>query len=519
MKSLINRNILPCGFLYLISQTITFSQPYIFSGITLNSGYVQIQQIDLSTGAKKLFVSDTLYPFSYISTDESNTWVYATKGKNENDLSLINIKNPTLRKELLNPLADQGSIEYYPQLNKIVILWSGNNLPANQIQVYDGRTLSLIDTTLFLPESLPYWMLSDDASTYLGATTDTLQDITYLQVYSFASKSLIRQRALNTIGHPTNEKYGVGQNRKGRDLFGYLYPPHDSSHGYELVYEPRVDSVLALIARPFMAEAALSADGNYVLLQETPLNPNWQIDTAGVHLITGKIAVYFADGGNFYAWLSLPDNGKMYFFDSYPSILYYYVGKKNNCVSIDLNKLISIRSINPTNILIGSGSFTLSVVGTNFTASSKVECNGVNRATTFLADTLLQATIRSGDVDASTTAYITVKDGDAMTDSLAINIASVLPQSFSPILDCVTQQNDTTYTAWFGYENTNSISITVPVGPQNKFTPTPNDRNQPTVFNPGRKDYIFSVVFNGNNLTWKLNGNQVVASKKSPKCN
>ena len=205
-------------------------------------------------------------------------------------------------------------------------------------------------------------------------------------------------------------------------------------------------------------------------------------------------------------------------------MLYYYYEKKQSSINIDLTKLATIGTISSQNILVGSGAFTLSVTGKNFTANSKVRLNGTNRATTFIADMLLQATIRAGDVDTATTVYIAIRDSIApsshvTTDSLALNVISLPQQSLQPILDCVTQTNDTTYTAWFGYENDDTTSIFVPVGPQNKFSPDPNDRNQPIVFTPGKQDKVFSVVFNGKNLTWKLNGNEIVASKKSPKCN
>lgn len=59
---------------------------------------------------------------------------------------------------------------------------------------------------------------------------------------------------------------------------------------------------------------------------------------------------------------------------------------------------------------------------------------------------------------------------------------------------------------WFGYNNPASESIDLPVGKDNKFTPAPFDRNQPTHFQKGRVVFAFHVVTNEPVLTWHLQG-------------
>ena len=75
-----------------------------------------------------------------------------------------------------------------------------------------------------------------------------------------------------------------------------------------------------------------------------------------------------------------------------------------------------------------------------------------------------------------------------------------------PVLECVTNNGGGSYTAFFGYKNDNSVSVTIPVGSNNKFTPTPIDRGQTTTFLPGRQVKTFNVPFNGSNLVWYLKG-------------
>ncbi len=90
-----------------------------------------------------------------------------------------------------------------------------------------------------------------------------------------------------------------------------------------------------------------------------------------------------------------------------------------------------------------------------------------------------------------------------------------------PILECVVNNGNGTYTAHFGYENQNSFAVSIPVSSANTFNPG-GDLGQPTVFNPGRTGYYpdsdFQVTFNGQNLVWHLNGRTVTANAQSPQC-
>jgi hypothetical protein len=318
---------------------------------------------------------------------------------------------------------------------------------------------------------------------------------------------------------------GVDDAKSGFALVKYKkIAGHGFAHQQYAVCNVDQGLVYTPFAFPWRSKGHLSSDGNYAIIEQVNYDTTRFQTTGSVEYRPGKICIVDSHTGQLQQHLKLPPEGQILLFDNYPNTLYYYFEKKQTSINLDLTKLPTIGGIGPQNVLVGSGAITLSVTGKNFTADSKVRLNGTDRATTFVSDTLLQATIRAGDVDTATTAYVAVRDSiapssHATTDSLALNVVALPQQSLQPILDCVTQTNDTTYTAWFGYENDYTTSVFVPVGPQNKFTPIPNDRNQPTTFEPGRIDKVFSVTFNWKNLTWKLNGNEVVASKKSPKCN
>ncbi|MGC1768596.1 MAG: hypothetical protein WA785_09795 [Candidatus Acidiferrales bacterium] len=67
-----------------------------------------------------------------------------------------------------------------------------------------------------------------------------------------------------------------------------------------------------------------------------------------------------------------------------------------------------IGSLNPSSIVAGSGAFTLSVNGSNFTSDAVVEWNSASRTTTYVSGTSLQAAITMADVASAGSAQVTV---------------------------------------------------------------------------------------------------------------
>ncbi len=178
-----------------------------------------------------------------------------------------------------------------------------------------------------------------------------------------------------------------------------------------------------------------------------------------------------------------------------------------------------IEVINPAMSLVNPGAFTMEIKGTGFTANSTVYFNGNARTTTFFADTLLTAEIQSTDVSVAGNFPVWVSSGTTNSDTLIYSVVTTLPKPVRPVLECVTNNGDGTYTAYFGYKNDNTVSVYIPAGSKNKFTPTPQDRGQTKVFLPGRNYRVFTVNFNGSNLVWTLNGRTSTASSNSAPCN
>jgi uncharacterized protein (TIGR03437 family) len=94
------------------------------------------------------------------------------------------------------------------------------------------------------------------------------------------------------------------------------------------------------------------------------------------------------------------------------------------------NPVPIVGSLSPSSTVAGSGSFTLTVNGSNFVASSIVQWNGNARPTSFVSSAQLQATIPASDVALAATALVTVLNpapGGGISNALTVTINAVAP--------------------------------------------------------------------------------------------
>ena len=90
----------------------------------------------------------------------------------------------------------------------------------------------------------------------------------------------------------------------------------------------------------------------------------------------------------------------------------------------------------------------------------------------------------------------------------------------TPLLDCVSRNDDGTFTAVFGYLNPTGTTVRVPVGPDNQLTPDRTGQTLPTTFLPGEARGVFSVtVDQGAGVLWHLGDDNLAARVNSkPAC-
>jgi hypothetical protein len=87
-------------------------------------------------------------------------------------------------------------------------------------------------------------------------------------------------------------------------------------------------------------------------------------------------------------------------------------------------------------------------------------------------------------------------------------------QPLEPAYEGWMQDEDGSYTLYFGYQNTNWVQeFDIPIGPNNMFEPGNSDQGQPTHFFPRRNPFLFTVKvpkdFGQKELIWTLTANGV----------
>ncbi len=108
------------------------------------------------------------------------------------------------------------------------------------------------------------------------------------------------------------------------------------------------------------------------------------------------------------------------------------------------------------------------------------------------------------DVDsAGRSESVTLAVGDAYRDL----DGGLILSSVRPILENVFAQCDGTFRAEFGYLNEDSRVVTIPVGSDNRLTPSSFNGAQTTDFQPGRVESAYSIAWDGTgNVVWSLRG-------------
>lgn len=86
-----------------------------------------------------------------------------------------------------------------------------------------------------------------------------------------------------------------------------------------------------------------------------------------------------------------------------------------------------------------------------------------------------------------------------------------IPTPINPIVNCTINYGNTTCSTIFGYNNTNTVPITIPIGSDNFFTPITNE-GQTTIFQSGLNLNQFIVYWNCllGSIQWTIIINQTI---------
>ena len=172
----------------------------------------------------------------------------------------------------------------------------------------------------------------------------------------------------------------------------------------------------------------------------------------------------------------------------------------------------------PTGPFVLGYDFTVTAAGEYFTDSSVVYYNGQAKATTYISDSVITFPVNSHNISFAGNYPVWVSNYDSNSDTLYFSVVETLPQPVTPVFNCIRNNGDRTFTAFFGYNNQNTGGVYIDYGDKNKFSPGSINRGQPTVFLPGIHSNVFSIDYDGDNLTWTLDGTSITVNKNSTQC-
>jgi len=162
--------------------------------------------------------------------------------------------------------------------------------------------------------------------------------------------------------------------------------------------------------------------------------------------------------------------------------------------------------------------FTVTVSGNNFDTTSVIYFNGNAKTTTFVSNSILTFQARSYDVGLNAhTTPIWVSNSGAISDTLIFYVQTSLSNPIYAVFSCVEDRGET-FRARLGYNNTNNVSVFIPISTKNQFLSSGQDKGQPKLFMPGDHTDSFIIDFDGDETFWQLIGSEVQFSKKSDPC-
>ncbi|MFZ1082836.1 MAG: hypothetical protein WAO19_13035, partial [Candidatus Kryptoniota bacterium] len=167
-----------------------------------------------------------------------------------------------------------------------------------------------------------------------------------LNKFSTATNSLVSSAPFLNAGPSTENKAIVAGNM---NRFVFEWQPSGSSSvldNYYSTYDVATGTNLTSIHFPWIADAYLSADGNYIILNRRIPVITDTISNVGYSEYPGAVYVFDASTGELAQRLSLPSGGKILVFANYPQMFYYYNDSTNQSVPVNATK------VTPTDVLI-----------------------------------------------------------------------------------------------------------------------------------------------------------------------
>jgi hypothetical protein len=420
--------------------------------------------------------------------------------------------------------AQFDEILYSQQRNKLFIFWEdwSQNLPY-KLSVFDlgsGQITQTIGITDFEDNSLMQpgrsSFFSSDQSKIYFYSIDTLTRDDQVWTYSMDNNTVTQKKDLSELGYQNAGSYSLEFGRNGKGIITSYF--NNGNDCYYRVYNFDADTGSTFIhTANGSSEAYFTCDGEFLLIMDT------NFDSSRFYYHTGTGRIYEVQNNEQIKSFTVPSRGKTYTFDNYPNNIYYALNLDSLPQVYNLTQL-KLHSISPPLALpynvtpAEPNVLTITVTGEFFTDSTVAYYNGYPKTTTYVSDSVVTLSLSSLDFRFTGNYPVWVTNYGSVSDTLYFSVVNTLPESITPILECVRDNHDHTYTAFWGYNNQNDVSVAILPLKTNIFSPGATDIGQPKIFLPGRQDSVFSVNFDGHDLTWSLYDTTVTANKNSPPC-
>ncbi len=519
-------------YLILFSSINILPQPYIFrvefeEDSTNDFPPYSLTKINLKNNQLEPFVNLDKSFHNYY-TEPTNKWIIIvykfcdeSKVINIDDTAEIFIFNNTISPSII---CFGGGLTY-SEVNKKIYFFEPqeNTFRLTSLNIQNGEIEELIDIKPIIDENYGFrdvFLSLDEQLLYFLAPDTLYADTIYNQdkIYYFSTinNSLIRERKISNLGLNGSDAYSIIKGRYGKTIIGSIFYYPSPSQYYRL-YDLDNDTGYAFINQPSWVDPYIIGYGDYILFAyDTLLNSREVIHR-------GNFSIYNSNTGQLVKTLTLPPGGTIYTFDNYPNDIYYVLNLDTQPEIYNLTKL-ELHQISPAIALISPfGSqqefnFNITAYGGLFTDSSIAYFNGQANPTSKINDTTVVFTLSNSDISSTGNYPLWISNYGSDSDTLNFSVTTSLPNSVTPTFQCVRRNPDKSYTAYFGYNNNNSSAVFIPTGSNNRFSPSPDFRGQPNIFLSGNHQNVFTVNFNGDNLTWYLAGQSITINKNSTAC-
>ena len=165
---------------------------------------------------------------------------------------------------------------------------------------------------------------------------------------------------------------------------------------------------------------------------------------------------------------------------------------------------------------------TVTLIGNYFSDSSIVYFDDQPYVANFISDSILTFHITDESYLKNTGDYpVWVSNYEVNSNTLYFSVVDNFPEELTPIVECVQDNQNGTYTAFFGYNNDNETTVFIHIGQQNNVYDDVSEfyGEAPVIFLPGRHENVFTKEFHtGRSINWLLNNESVQANEGSTAC-